>query len=140
MRKLIAITHLSLDGVMQAPGGPDEDPSGGFAHGGWIMPLGDAVLRDALAEIMAGDFDLLLGQFTYDLFAAYWPRADAGFIADAFNQAAKYVATRRDDGVGLTWATTHRLAGDAADAVRRLKRRPTGRTCTSGAAATCCKR
>ncbi|HSH46701.1 MAG TPA: hypothetical protein VK966_12725, partial [Longimicrobiales bacterium] len=73
MRKIIAITHVSLDGIMQSPGGPEEDPRDGFTEGGWIMSYGDEVLTETMNEIMAGDFDLLLGRRTYEIFAGYWP-------------------------------------------------------------------
>jgi dihydrofolate reductase len=119
MRKLTAITHVSLDGVIQAPGGPHEDPRNGFTHGGWIMPFGDQALGQALDEIMAGEFDLLLGRRTYDIFAAYWPHAGEGTIANAFNRAGKHVVTNTLD--RCDWAHTQILAGDAVENVRRLK-------------------
>ena len=73
MRKLIAITQVTLDGVMQSPGGPEEDPRNGFAHGGWAVPFLDDALFQALGETIAGEFDMLLGRRTYEIFAAYWP-------------------------------------------------------------------
>ena len=73
MRKIIAITQVSLDGVMQAPGGPEEDPRNGFTHGGWAMPFLDDGLNQAIGETIAGEFDMLLGRRTYEIFAAYWP-------------------------------------------------------------------
>jgi dihydrofolate reductase len=73
MRKIIAITQVTLDGVMQAPGGPEEDPSNGFTYGGWAMPFVDDDLHQAIGEIIAGEFDMLLGRRTYEIFAAYWP-------------------------------------------------------------------
>ncbi|MDF3057596.1 MAG: bifunctional deaminase-reductase domain protein [Rariglobus sp.] len=120
MRKIITITHVTLDGIMQAPGGPHEDPRGGFTHGGWIMLFSDKTGGEALREIMAGEFDLLLGRRTYEIFAAYWPYAAADNpIAKAFNKAAKYVVTHTLD--QLDWVNSHRIGGDAVDAVRRLK-------------------
>ncbi|HEX2100678.1 MAG TPA: dihydrofolate reductase family protein [Candidatus Synoicihabitans sp.] len=119
MRKIIAITHVSLDGVMQAPGGPDEDPSGGFTQGGWAMHSGDPAVGEALRELMSGDFDLLLGRRTYEIFAAYWPYVGEDFIARAFNRAAKFVVTQTLD--RLDWATSYPLRGDAAEQVRQLK-------------------
>src|SRR5579871_72017 len=92
MRKIIAITQVTLDGVMQAPGGPEEDPSNGFSHGGWAMAVADDVLRQVIDEIMAGAFDMLLGHRTYEIFAGYWPH-QSGAIAKAFNHATKYVVT-----------------------------------------------
>jgi dihydrofolate reductase len=120
MRKIIALTHLTLDGVMQSPGGPEEDPRDGFKHGGWSMAFGDEVVGDALDRIMSQEFDLLLGRRTYDIFAGYWPHAAKDNpIARAFNRAKKYVATARAD--RLPWEQTQRLEGDAVGAVRRLK-------------------
>jgi dihydrofolate reductase len=119
MRKIIAITHVTLDGIMQSPGGPQEDPRGGFTQGGWSMPFRDKVGAEALGEIMSGEFDLLLGRRTYEIFAAYWPYAGDNPIANAFTKATKHVVT---SGLGtFDWVNTHRISGDAVDEVRRLK-------------------
>src|SRR5262249_49986709 len=118
MRKIIAITQVTLDGVMQAPGGPEEDPRDGFTHGGWAMPFLDDAGREAIGETIAGDFDMLLGRWTYELFAAYWPNQGGDTpIAKAFNMATKYVVSRSLD--RLDWTTSQRLSG--VDEVRRLK-------------------
>jgi dihydrofolate reductase len=105
MRKVIVGAMVSMDGVMQAPGGPEEDPTGGFRFGGWVAPLGDdAVFGEELGKLFGEPFDLLLGRRTYDIFAAYWPYAEGGphdGIARTFNRITKYVATRK--GVDLTW-------------------------------------
>src|SRR3989442_1002353 len=85
MRTIIAITQVTLDGVMQAPGGPEEDPRNGFTHGGWAMPFGDDALSQAIGETIAGAFDMLLGRRTYEIFAAYWPYQGDNPIAKAFN-------------------------------------------------------
>jgi dihydrofolate reductase len=119
MRKIIAITQVTLDGIMQAPGGPDEDPSGGFTQGGWAMLYGDEAVHGALDEIMSGKFDLLLGRRTYEIFAAYWPHAGDNPIAKAFNKATKYVVTHSLD--RFDWANTERIGSDAVQGVRRLK-------------------
>ncbi len=119
MRKLIVITQLTIDGVMQAPGGPEEDPRGGFAYGGWAMPHGDERLSQALNEIMAGEFDLLLGRRTYDTFASFWPPQGDNPITKAFDRAVKYVITHRSD--HLDWQTSRQIAGDLAVEVGRLK-------------------
>ena len=119
MRQIIAITQVSLDGVMQAPGGPEEDRSNGFTHGGWAMSFGDDTLHKVINEIMAGEFDMLLGRRTYDIFSAYWPHAASGPIANAFNKATKYVVTHRSD--PLEWGPSQRVGADAVDAIRRLK-------------------
>lgn len=120
MRKIIAITHLTLDGVMQAPGGPEEDPRGGFTHGGWSIAFSDEAVGQAVGEIMAGEFDLLLGRRTYEIFAGYWPHAGDNVIAHAFNRATKYVVTRSLD--RFEWATTQPIGDDAVEKIRRLKK------------------
>lgn len=125
MRKLIVAAFTSLDGVMQAPGGPEEDTSGGFAHGGWIWPYADGT-----GEVMGGAFTqpfaLLLGRRTYDIFAGYWPHVakDAPHhgIAERFNHADKYVATHHPD--TLDWERSHALDANITAAVRDLKRTP----------------
>jgi dihydrofolate reductase len=119
MRKIIAITQVTLDGVMQSPGGPDEDPRNGFAHGGWAMPFLDDGLNQAVGEIISGEFDLLLGRRTYEIFAAYWPYAGDNPIAKAFNKARKYVVTRT---LGqLDWKNSQHIRGDVVEEIRRLK-------------------
>ena len=119
MRRIIAITQLTLDGVMQAPGGPDEDPRSGFTHGGWAMPFGDERLKQVLEETVAGDFDLLLGRRTYDIFASYWPHQGDNPVTQGFDRAVKYVVTHRDN--HLDWKTSRRIGGDIAEEVRQLK-------------------
>jgi dihydrofolate reductase len=118
-RKIIAITHVTLDGVMQAPGGPEEDSTNGFTHGGWSGPYGDEETGRVVDEIVTGEFGLLLGRRTYEIFAAYWPNHGDNPIGKAFNQAAKYVATRSLD--QLDWNNSHKIHGDAVSGVRRLK-------------------
>jgi dihydrofolate reductase len=119
MRKLIAITQVTLDGVMQGPGGPEEDPSNGFTHGGWAMSFVDDAARQVIDETIAGAFDLLLGRRTYDIWVSYWPNHDDDPIGQAFNRAAKYVVTHRPD--GLHWKTSQAIGGDIVEEVRRLK-------------------
>jgi dihydrofolate reductase len=120
MRKVVAAAFVSLDGVMQAPGGPPEDPTGGFAFGGWLVPYSDEPLGGFIMEAFSQPFDLLLGRNTYDIFAAHWPyMPDGDPIKESFNRVTKYVATRSDAPLG--WQNSVRLEGDAADAVRRLK-------------------
>src|SRR5215208_6872574 len=94
MRKLIVSTFLTLDGVMQAPGGPGEDESGGFAYGGWSMKYWDDIGAQVMGETLSKPFALLLGRRTYDIFTAYWPNAPAESIGQPFNEATKYVASR----------------------------------------------
>jgi dihydrofolate reductase len=124
MRKLIVAEHISLDGIIQAPGGPEEDPSGDFRLGGWTMPYADKAIGQAVQDLLSQPFELLLGRRTYDIWAAYWPhvRADsAGHgIADLFNSVPKHVATHRPD--TLDWQNSHALKGDLPDAIRALER------------------
>lgn len=113
----------TLDGVMQAPGGPDEDPSGGFAYGGWQAPLEDDVVGERVIAGIRGMDALLLGRRTYDIFAAYWPRFDADGpvreIARIFNAVPKYVATR--GAPDLPWENSHRLGDDLPAEIARLR-------------------
>jgi len=120
MRKIISITQVSVDGVMQAPGGPEEDATGGFTDGGWAMPFFDDAANKVINEIMAGEFGMLLGRRTYDIFASYWPyQAADNPIAKAFNKATKYAVTHRSD--GLTWERSQQIGGDVVNELRRLK-------------------
>lgn len=123
MRKLIVAAFISLDGVVQAPGGPDEDTSGGFAHGGWIWPYDDDSI-DVMGGAFKQPFDLVLGRFTYDVFAAYWPPVpeDAPHrgIADLFNGAVKHVATHHP--ATLSWQNSRVLGADVVASLRELKR------------------
>lgn len=118
MRTIRTATFVSLDGVMQAPGGPEEDPSGGFAFGGWVFPHFDARLGELMGRAMGEDYDLLLGRRTYEIFAAYWPHQDDE-VGRAFNAANKYVAAGPE--TPMSWTRSHRLEGDLAGAVRALK-------------------
>ena len=125
MRKLIVAEHMSLDGIMQSPGGPEEDPSGEFRLGGWTVPYVDDVIGQALQDLFSQPFELLLGRRTYGIFAAYWPRvpvdAASRAIAGRFNSVPKHVATHRSD--TLDWQNSHALEGELADAIRALKGR-----------------
>ena len=94
MRKLVASTFVTLDGVMQAPGGPEEDPTGGFTHGGWSVHYWDDVMRQVMGEAMEAPYDVLLGRKTYEIFAAHWPHVTDDPAADKLNAARKYVASR----------------------------------------------
>ncbi|QNM82347.1 dihydrofolate reductase family protein [Sphingomonas sabuli] len=119
MRKIKAAAFVSLDGVMQAPGGPTEDPTGGFDQGGWLFKIWDPGIEPTLGELFSGDYDLLLGRRTYDIFAAYWPYAkgDNKPMSEAFDRANKYVLTRGDQ--ALEWQNSHRLS--SIDEVARVK-------------------
>jgi dihydrofolate reductase len=121
MRKIIVGAFVSLDGVMQAPGGPEEDPVGGFKYGGWVAPYFDEASGDAVGEMFKNPFDLLLGRKTYDIFAAHWPYAPAGDpIGSVFDRITKYVATRNPD-FKLDWQNSQSLGSDVVSAVSKLK-------------------
>ena len=110
-RNITGAAFLSLDGVMQAPGGPDEDPTGGFDQGGWVFKLWDEGIEETLGALFTPPYDLLLGRRTYDIFAAYWPYADGDNkpMGEAFDRANKYVLTRGDQ--PLEWQNSHRMRG-----------------------------
>jgi dihydrofolate reductase len=122
MRKIIVGAQVSLDGVMQAPGGRNEDPTKGFKFGGWIWPYAGPEFGEEITRLFHDEFDLLLGRKTYEIFAAYWPyydeRADHGWIATRFNQIKKYVVSGSGD-VDTSWAGTQ-LLRDVAE-VKRLR-------------------
>jgi dihydrofolate reductase len=119
MRKLIVSTFLTLDGVMQAPGGPEEDDSGGFALGGWSVTYWDEQMGQIMGEAMSTPFDLLLGRRTYDIFAAYWPHASEQVGAKPLNDATKYVASRSRH--ALEWGPSVLIEGDTAEGIAALK-------------------
>ena len=119
MRKLIVSTFLTLDGVMQAPGGPEEDDSGGFAHGGWSVNYWDDGMGEVMGAAMSVPFDLVLGRRTYDIFAAYWPHASEEQGAKPLNDATKHVASRSRP--TLEWRNSVLIEGDAAEGVAALK-------------------
>jgi dihydrofolate reductase len=118
MRKLSVNTFLTLDGVMQAPGGPEEDPSGGFAHGGWSANYWDDQMGQVMGEAMSTPFDLLLGRRTYEIFAAHWPYVDDPF-AKPLNDATKYVASRTLR--SLDWSNSILIEGDIGEEIATLK-------------------
>lgn len=121
MRKIIVGAFVSLDGIMQAPGGPEKDPIGGFEYGGWAAPYFDETMGEAVGEMFAKPFDLLLGRKTYDIFAAHWPYVDADDpIGPLFDRINKYVATRNPD-FKLNWQNSHVLGTDVVAAVKKLK-------------------
>lgn len=121
MRKIIVGAFVSLDGVMQAPGGPDEDPVGGFKYGGWVAPYFDESAGSLVGELFSHPFDLLLGRKTYDIFAAYWPYAGPEEPLGAlFDKVTKYVATHNAS-FQLNWKNSELLGADAVAALRKLK-------------------
>ena len=117
VRKIIVLSFISLDGVMQAPGGPTEDTSGNFTHGGWTIPYFDDFLGKTMAEQMGGPFDLLLGRRTFEIFASYWPsHQDEGA---GINEATKYVASNTLK--KHAWSNSVFLGGNVVDKIEKLK-------------------
>ncbi len=119
MRELRVLAFVTLDGVMQSPSAPEEDPSGGFAQGGWAAPYWEDVMPHVERMAMAQPYDILFGRKTYDIFASHWPNAPKSNVADLLNSARKYVATQRGD--TLDWQNTQALRGDVAANVQSLK-------------------
>jgi dihydrofolate reductase len=119
MRKLIVSTFMTFDGVMQAPGGPEEDPSGDFAYGGWSVKYWDDMMGQVMGEMMAEPFELLLGRKTYEIFAAHWPYSNEEPAASMLNNAKKYVASRTLDKVD--WKNSTLLKGDVVQEIKKLK-------------------
>ena len=119
MRKLGVQTFLTLDGVMQAPGGPEEDPSGGFTHEGWSVNYWDDRMGQIMDESMSTPSDLLLGRKTYEIFAAHWPHVSGDATADSLNSAKKYVASRTLESV--EWNNSTLIKGDAGEQVAAIK-------------------
>jgi dihydrofolate reductase len=117
MRKIIVLSFISLDGVMQAPGGPEEDPSGGFEHGGWTVPYFDEALGNVMGEQMSGPFALLLGRKTFDIFAGYWPQHADDW--PGVNEATKYVVsnTLKDP----EWSNSVVIGGDVVEELKKVK-------------------
>jgi dihydrofolate reductase len=120
MGKVIVIAHLTLDGVMQAPGHPDEDPRDGFQHGGWANRGQDPAMQEVMGAHMSSAWSLLAGRTTYERFADYWPKQDPNPFTEALNSVQKYVASTTLT-EPLPWQNSTLLQGDAADAVARLK-------------------
>lgn len=134
MRKLIVVEFMSLDGVIQAPGAPQEDTGGGFRFGGWQAPFDEAAVGEAIMALYAQPFELLLGRHTWDIWAAYWPviaaRSPEHPIAAPFDRVRKHVATHRPE--SLSWNNSHALKGEPAEAVRALKAEDGGVLITHG--------
>jgi dihydrofolate reductase len=120
MAKISVFIHLTLDGVMQSPGGPEEDPRGGFPYGGWAKPYGDKVLDQVVGAGMKKDLELLFGHFTYSAFHAYWPHQKNNPFTDVLNNTQKFVVSRTH--AKLPWESSTLLEGDAASTVGALKK------------------
>jgi dihydrofolate reductase len=126
MRKVVVVNHVTLDGVMQAPGRADEDPRGGFERGGWAVPNNDPVMARLMGERMAaGGGELLFGRWTYEAFYGFWPHQRDNPFTEVLDNAHKYVASRTLK-EPLPWRNSTLLEGDAADAVAALKQQPGG--------------
>jgi dihydrofolate reductase len=121
MSQLLVTTFLTLDGIMQAPGGPGEDDSGGFAHGGWSVNYWDDLMAQVMDEATSRPFAMVLGRKTYDIMAAYWPHASEETGAKTWNEATKYVASRGHP--TLEWSNSVLIEGDAADGLAALKKK-----------------
>lgn len=119
MRKLVVLTFVTLDGVMQAPGAPEEDTSGGFNYGGWTVPYFDDVLGQVMDEQMGSPYDLLLGRRTYEIFASYWPHHQEEEPGPGINKATKYVVSHKDR--ALDWGPSHLITGDVVAEIQKLK-------------------
>jgi dihydrofolate reductase len=120
MRKIITTTFVTLDGVLQSPGAPQEDTSGGFNYGGWQAHVMDDSLSEALNELLRPPFAMLLGRMTYNIFAGFWPKQDPNnAIAGPFNAATKYVVSHQH--FDADWVNTQVVSGDVPAALRRLK-------------------
>jgi dihydrofolate reductase len=133
MRKLVVTTFVTLDGVMQAPGGPGEDPSGGFGHEGWLVPFFDEDMGGQITEWFTGAEDFLLGRGTYDIFYASWPKMISDDpVSQGLNFRTKHVASRTR--ASLEWETAELLKGDVPEAIRELKARNGGELQVHGSA------
>jgi len=120
MRKIVVLSFISLDGVLQAPGGPEEDTSGGFQYGGWTVPYFDEFSGNIMGEQMGVPFDLLLGRKTYDIFAAYWPKhPEIEAVAAPFNKCTKYVVSHNQ--IDLPWEGSELIDRDVVAKLKELK-------------------
>ena len=119
MREIIVSTFLTMDGVLQAPGGPDEDPSNQFKWGGWSVHYWDDLMNGAMNKIMSDPYDLLLGRRTYEIFAAHWPHQENDPTAETFNRVQKYVVATTP--VDLSWQNSTLITGNTVSELKKLK-------------------
>lgn len=120
MRKLVVLTFVTLDGIMQAPGGPEEDPTGGFRYGGWAAGYWDDDLNEVMGKQLSQPFDLLLGRRTYEIFAAHWPNVKQDPFAEKLNSTRKHVVSRTMEQPG--WNNSALFKGDVVKAIEDLKK------------------
>ncbi|WP_020578804.1 dihydrofolate reductase family protein [Actinopolymorpha alba] len=133
MGKVVVIEHVTLDGVMQAPGHPDEDPRDGFRHGGWASRGADPAMQEVMSARMSGGWSLLAGRTTYERFADYWPKQERNPFTEALNRVQKYVASRTLS-EPLPWQNSTLLKGEASDEVATLKKELEGNLVVFGSA------
>lgn len=119
MRKIIACEFISMDGVIQAPGGPQEDPTNGFKWGGWTVHYWDDVMNEAMNKQLAEPYDLLLGRFTYDIFAAHWPYQENDQLSETFDRIKKYVVSTKN--IDLPWQNSVLIKGDVINQLKAIK-------------------
>lgn len=119
MRELAILVFVTLDGVMQAPSSPEEDPSGSFKQGGWAAPYWEGVMPHVEQTAMSEHYDILFGRKTYDLFAGHWPNAEKSKASERLNNATKYVATSKP--IATEWQNSHAITGDLQDEIKGLK-------------------
>lgn len=120
MRKIVVLSFITLDGVMQAPGGPDEDKTSGFKYGGWQAPYGDEQFMKVMTKQLSVPFDLLLGRKTYDIFAGYWPNhPEIEFVATPFNKCTKYVVSHKH--IDTPWENSELITGGVVTKLKKLK-------------------
>ncbi len=119
MRKIIACEFLSMDGVIQAPGGPQEDTTGGFKWGGWTVYYWDDIMNEAMNKQLVEPYDLLLGRFTYDIFAAHWPYQENDPLAETFDRIKKYVVSTKN--IDLPWQNSVLITGDVINQINAIK-------------------
>ena len=119
MRKIIACEFISMDGVIQSPGGPQEDTTGGFKWGGWTVHYWDDIMNEAMNKQLGEPYDLLLGRFTYDIFAAHWPYQENDPMAETFDRIKKYVVSTKN--IDLPWQNSVLIKGDVINQLKAIK-------------------
>lgn len=119
MRRIKILEHISLDGVIQSPGGPKEDEDGGYPYGGWAAPYADPAVGESIVAAHGRTFDLLQGRRTYDIWSAHWPKAKSSPMADSINAATKYIVTHRPE--TLAWGPVEHVGPNVVEGIRRIR-------------------